>query len=83
MPNYRFKDKNTGDEWEEFMGISAADEYLKENPHIERMVNGVPGLASGVMSGNRSKPDDSFRDMLKEMKKKTSGGFTKSTINTF
>lgn len=83
MPFYMFKDKNTGEEWEEFMGISAADKYLEENPHIERMVNGVPGIASGVMNGNRSKPDEGFRDILREMKKKTSKGITQSTINTF
>jgi hypothetical protein len=83
MPTYRFKDKNTGEEWEEFMGISAADKYLEENKHIERMVHGIPMMASGVMNGARSKPDDAFRDLLKDMKKKQSGGFTGSTINTF
>ena len=39
MPTYRFLDHNTGEEWEEFMGISAADDYLAENPHIERLVS--------------------------------------------
>ena len=46
MPTYRFLDHNTGEEWEEFMGISAADDYLAENPHIERLVSGAPSLAS-------------------------------------
>lgn len=82
MPTYLFRDKNTGKEWEEFMGISAADKYLEENPHIERLVNGVPGIASGVMHGAKSKPDEGFRDILREMKKKTSKGITQSTINT-
>ena len=83
MPTYLFRNKDTGEEWEEFMGISAADEFLKENPNIERLINGVPGIASGAMHGARSKPDEGFRDILREMKKKSSGGFTKSTINTF
>lgn len=83
MPNYRFRDRNTDEQWEEFMGISAADKYLEENPHIERMVNGFPMMASGVMHGAKSKPDDGFRDLLKDMKKKSEQGISRSTINTF
>ena len=30
------------------MGISAADDMLKDNPHIERRVNGAPGLVGGT-----------------------------------
>lgn len=82
MPTYLFRNNDTGEEWEEFMGISAADEYLKENPHIERLVNGVPGLASGVMHGGKSKPDEGFRDILREMKKTSEKGISRSTINT-
>ena len=36
MPTYKFHNKDTGEVWEEFMGISAADDMLKDNPHIER-----------------------------------------------
>jgi hypothetical protein len=82
MPTYRFKNTKTGDEWEEFMGISAADKYLEENPHIERLVNGAPMLVGSAMGG-KTKPDDGFRDLLKDMKKKHSGGISKSSINTF
>ena len=83
MPTYLFKNKDTGEQWEEFMGISAADKYLEENPHIERMVNGFPMMASGVMNGAKSKPDEGFRDLLKDMKKKSQQGISRSTINTF
>lgn len=83
MPTYLFRNKDTDEVWEEFMGISAADEFLKENPHIERLVHGVPGIASGAMHGNKSKPDEGFRDILREMKKKSERGITRSTINTF
>ena len=38
MPTYKFHNKDTGEVWEEFMGISAADDILKDNPHIEKMV---------------------------------------------
>lgn len=82
MPTYKFRNNQTGEVWEDFMGISAADKYLEENPHIERLVNGAPLLVGSAMGG-KTKPDDGFRDLLKDMKKKHSGGLSRSTINTF
>lgn len=82
MPTYLFQNNTTGETWEEFMTISQADEYLKTNPHIERLVNGAPMIVGSAMGG-KTKPDDGFRDLLKDMKKKHSKGFTKSSINTF
>ncbi len=83
MPTYLFRNNTTGEEWEDFMGISAADKFLEENSHIERRVNGAPMLVSSAMGASKTKPDNGFRDLLKDMKKKHSGGITKSTINTF
>ena len=79
MPTYRFVNEK-GEEFEEFMTISALDNYLKENPNLTQLVNGAPMISSGR---GGSKPDQGFRDLLKDMKKKHSGGFTRSTINTF
>jgi len=42
-------------------------------------VNGAPMLVGGV----GGKPDNAFRDLLKNMKKKHSQGITRSSINTF
>jgi DNA-binding cell septation regulator SpoVG len=83
VPNYLFKNKDTGEQWEEFMGISAADKYLEENPHIERMVNGFPGMTSSAMGASKTKPDEGFRDVLREIKKNAQKGISRSTINTF
>lgn len=80
MPTYRFLNNETGEEFEDFMGISALDEYLKSNPNLVQLVNGAPMIASGRGMG---KPDQGFRDLLKDIKTKHSGGLTKSTINTF
>lgn len=79
MPTYRFVNE-TGEEFEEFMSISALDEYLKENPNLTQLVNGAPMISSGR---GMQKPDDGFRDLLKDIKKKNSRGFSRSTINTF
>lgn len=79
MPTYKFLNNETGEEFEEFMTISALDEYLKNNSHLTQLVNGAPMIHSGR---GMKKPDDGFRDLLKDMKKKHSGGISKSTINT-
>ncbi len=80
MPTYSFIDNNTGEEFEEFMSISALDVYLKENPNLTQTVNGAPLISSGRGMG---KPDNTFRDLLKEVKKNNSRGISKSNINTF
>lgn len=80
MPTYKFKNKDTGEEIELFMSISACDQYLKDNPNMEQLVNGFPGIGYNMVT---TKPADGFRDVLKEIKKKNSRGFTKSNINTF
>lgn len=65
MPTYKFHNKNTGEVWEDFMGISASEKYLEENPHIERMVAGAPGLVGG--HGDRTKPDGGFKEVLSKI----------------
>jgi hypothetical protein len=80
MPTYRFSNSETKEEYEEFMSISSLETYLKENPNVTQLVNGAPMISSGR---GMSKPDSGFRDLLKDMKKKHSGGLTRSTINTF
>lgn len=80
VPTYKFINMNTGEEIEQFMSISSRDVFLKENPNLTQIVNGAPALNSGRGMG---KPDDGFRDLLKDMKKKHSRGISQSTINTF
>jgi hypothetical protein len=80
MPTYLFINTSTGEEFEEFMTISALDQYLKDNTNIAQLVNGAPMIHSGRGMG---KPDPAFRDLLKEMKKKNSRGLARSTINNF
>jgi hypothetical protein len=80
MPTYKFLNNKTKKEYTEFMSISALEGYLRDNPHIVQLVHGAPMIVSGR---GMKKPDDSFRDVLKEIKKKNSKGITKSTIETF
>lgn len=81
MPTYEFKNLNTNEVWEDFMSISACEEYLNANKNIQQLP-ASPAIISGAM-GKKSKPDNGFRDILKRIKKKHSGGFTKANIETF
>lgn len=80
MPTYKFLNNETGEEFEDFMSISALDQYLKDNQHLTQLVNGAPLIHSGRGMG---KPDNGFRDLLKDIKRKNSRGISRSTINTF
>jgi hypothetical protein len=80
MPTYKFLNNSTGEEFEDFMSISALDQFLEENPNIVQLINGAPLVHSGRGLG---KPDSGFRDLLKDMKKKHSQGISRSSINTF
>jgi hypothetical protein len=63
------------------MSISQLDTFLAENPNVTQAIGGAPMIHSG--RGLNSKPDNGFRDLLKDMKKKHSKGISRSTINTF
>lgn len=59
------------------MSISSLDTYLAENPHLEQIPTAA-AIVDPVRMG-RMKPDDSFRDLLRNVKKKHRG----SNVNTF
>ena len=78
MPTYTFVNNDTGEYFEEFMNMSDLDNYLKTNPNVTQTIGAV-----NLISGTSKKPDDSFRDILRNIKKGNSKGLTRSTINTF
>ena len=61
MPTYTFRDKETGEIWEEFLSWSAREELLKD-PTIEPVVT-APAIISGI-SGITHKNDSGFNDMM-------------------
>lgn len=78
MPTYLFRNKETGEEFEEFMlKISELEPYLEANPHLEQLVHGCPGLGYNI---HTKKPDDGFRDVLRAIKKRSG---KRNSINTF
>jgi len=77
MPSYVIRDTQTNKVEEMFMRISEMEEYLAQNP-TKQLVPNAPAIVSGVSAG-RNKPDESFRDVLRTIKKNNRG----SKINTW
>jgi len=81
MPTYSFRNKETGEEFDEIMSISKLDQYKIDNPQLEQLL-GTPPIGDPVRLGMK-KPDDTFRDILKQIKKNNDGKRIRSTINTW
>jgi hypothetical protein len=64
MPTYDFLNTETGEEFEEFMSISAREQYLKDNPHIQQML-GATSTVSGVSI--TGKIPDGFKEVLSKV----------------
>ena len=61
MPNYNFKNNETGEEWEEFFTLSGREEFLEQNPHIHQL----PSLFSMVGgTGDRIKNDAGWKENM-------------------
>lgn len=78
MPVYTFKNLNTEDIEEHTLRISEYDKFKEDNPHLERYIDGSPGMSDPVRLG-LVKPSDGFREVLRNIKKGSPG----SKINTF
>lgn len=76
MPSYNFRNKNTGEEFTEFMGIADREKYLEEHPELEQMFTNL-NMVDPVTVG-RVRTDNEFNSLLKEIKKRTKG----DAINT-
>jgi hypothetical protein len=81
MPLFQFLNNETGETFEDMMSNSEKEIFLKENTHIVQTLSS-PAIGDSVRLG-LVKPPNSFRDILRNIKKKHSQGFTRSTINTF
>jgi len=75
MPMYTFRNTEDGTEWSTLMKSDELDQFLEDNPQIERALS-----APRIVTGISRKPDTGFRDVLKRIKK-ASG--SENTIDTF
>jgi hypothetical protein len=72
MPTYTFRNKDTGEQFDQFMGISAREDYLKQNPHLETIITGTPATIDPVRLGI-TKSDAGFKEVLQRIHEKTAG----------
>lgn len=79
MPTYTFKNKDTGEITEKFMSMSAREDYLKDNPHLETFIGGAPTLVDPVRLGIRKVPDG-FREVLNKIHERMPGSTLKDNI---
>lgn len=71
MPTYSFKNTETGEEFDKFMSISAREDYLKENPHIQPMLT-CAAICDPVRVG-ATKKDSGFNEVLQKIHERTPG----------
>ena len=83
MPTYTFMNTKTNEIYDDIMSYSDMLSLLEHNPHIKKIIQPPKFADPTRIDGARGKPDDAFRDRLKEIKKAHSGGLRKSTINTW
>jgi hypothetical protein len=80
MPNYSFRNVVDGTEFDLFMSMSDKDKYLEENKDsIIQIITKAPSFGDTVSLGIK-KPDQGFRDVLREIKKAHPRG---GGVNTF
>lgn len=64
MPTYRFLNKETNEEFEDFLSISRKEELLKLNPHIEQVIE-APAFI--YRSTNTNKVPEGFNEVLSKV----------------
>lgn len=80
MPNYSFRNIIDGTEYDLDMTMSEREQYLKDNKDtVIQIIARAPSLGDSVKLGIR-KPDQGFRDVLREIKKAHPRG---GGVNTF
>jgi len=70
MPTYTFRNKDTLEQFDQIMSISAREEYLKQNPHLESVIT-APSIGDSVRLGRGR--DTGFRDVLQRIHQRTPG----------
>ena len=69
MPTYEFRNKETGETFEQWMYMAEREKFLEENPQLEQIH--TKGISS--VSGVNMKVPSGFKDVLKRIHKETPG----------
>lgn len=71
MPTYEFRNKETGEIHDKFMSMSAREQYLADNPHLEQILTRPPQVNADPIGGNQH--GKAFREVLNKIHNKTPG----------
>jgi len=69
MPTYNFINRKTGEEYTQAMKIAEMEKLISESDWEVDITKNFPAMTSDGGLG-RNKPDEGFKDLLGEMKKK-------------
>lgn len=77
MPKYTFANKETGEEWDDWMTIASMEKYLEANPNIHTVIKPLgPKVRDNFVSGRSMsgiRTNDDFRGMLHNIKEANPG----------
>ena len=66
MPTYRFRDMNSGEEFDEFMSMDEREKYLKTHPTIAQVPMPVAFVGDHIM-GVGPKNDEGFKERMSQI----------------
>jgi hypothetical protein len=72
MPTYVFRNKETGEQFEQIMRMSELDPFREANPHLETVIQAVAFGDPTKLSSTR-KFDTGFKEVLQRIHEKTPG----------
>lgn len=77
MPTYEFRNKETGEVTEKFMSMSAREQYLLDNPHLEPTMTQAPSVNGDPLSGNQHRR--AFKEVLNKVHSRSPGSVLNKT----
>jgi len=72
MPTYSFRNKETGEIFDQIMRIAEREEFLVQNPHLETVITGAPAFTGDHITAVK-KYDTGFKEVLQRIHEKTPG----------
>ena len=72
LPNYTWKNKDTGEEHTNSMTMAEHDDYTKNNPHLEQVLRNFT-MVDPVNIGVTKPPSDFMKYVLGRVQEKTPG----------
>lgn len=76
MPTYEFRNKDTGEVTEVFMKMSAKDQYLIDNPHLEQTMTQAPAFSGDHITVRK---DNGFKEVLQKIHERSPGSVLNKT----